>query len=62
MKKGLFTGILLLIFLTIFNIGDFGSLVPIQGQNVGRLPGFEAPIVITGLFVLVAYAAYRRQD
>ena len=62
MKKGLFTGILALIFLTIFGIGDFGNLVLVQGQNVGRLPGFEGPIVITGLFVLVAYAAYKRQE
>jgi hypothetical protein len=62
MKRSLFTAILLMIFLTIFTIGDFGSLVSIQGHNVGRLPGFEGPIVITGLFVLVAYAAYQRQE
>jgi hypothetical protein len=62
MKRSLFIGILLMIFLTIVSIGDFGSLVLNQGHNVGRLPGFEAPIVITGLFVLVAYAAYQRQE
>ncbi|MHA2112513.1 MAG: hypothetical protein ACXADW_12750 [Candidatus Hodarchaeales archaeon] len=62
MKKGIFFGSIFLLFISIISIGDLGSLTIVHSQNVGRLPGFEGPIVITGLFVLVAFAAYRRQE
>lgn len=62
MKKGILLGVIFLLFISIISIGDFGSLTIIHNQNVGRLPGFEGPIVITGLFALVAFAAYRRQE
>jgi hypothetical protein len=62
MKKTIFFGIFLLIFISVFSIGDFGSLTLVHDQNVGRLPGFEGPIVITGLFALVAFAAHQRQE
>jgi hypothetical protein len=62
MKKGIFIGFILLLFVSVFSIGDLGSLTLVHSQNVGRLPGFEGPIVITGLFALVAFAAYQRQE
>jgi hypothetical protein len=62
MKKGIFLGIIFFLFISIISIGNISSLTILHNQNVGRLPGFEGPIVITGLFVLVAFAAYRRQE
>lgn len=62
MKKGILLGFIFLLFISIINIGDLSSLTIVHSQNVGRLPGFEGPIVITGLFVLVAFAAYKRQE
>ena len=62
MKKGILFGVIFLLLISVISIGDFGSLTLLHNQNVGRLPGFEGPIVITGLFVLVAFASYRRQE
>ena len=38
---------------------DLSSLKSLQGKNV---PGFEIPITITGLFLLVSFLAIRRED
>ena len=38
---------------------NYGSVQNVQGKNI---PGFEIPIVITGLFLLVALLVIRRRD
>ncbi len=38
---------------------NYGSVQTVQGKNV---PGFEIPIVITGLFLLVALLVIRRRE
>ena len=61
-EKVIFLRIIPQICVTVFSIGDLGSLSFIHDKNVGRLPCLEEPIVIIGIIALFAFAVNLRQE